>query len=313
MNELRKDYMLDRWVIISVGRENRPRQFKKEEVVKEDSICYFCPKNEAMTPPEIGRIGDKNSWKQRWFPNKFPAVQPEGAFQKGKKEFLEKMNAFGYHEVLVETPDHSKQMWDLPKEEIAVVLKVYADRIKELSKKKDVKYVFIFKNHGREAGTSLIHSHTQIVTHPVMHTSIIEELKAVKKFKKCPYCKVVKDEAKSPRFVFENQNFIAICPYASRFNYEAWILPKKHIKNIGQLDDKQFLDFAEALQKILLKLKEMGASYNYFLHYSPEKENLHFHLEITPRIATWAGFEIGTGTIINSVSPESAAEFYRGK
>lgn len=313
MSELRKDYLLDRWVIISEKREQRPKQFKKLEIVKDQKTCYFCPGNEDLTPKEIGRVEEKGAWKIRWFPNKFPAVLPAKALKKQKTPFFEKMNAFGYHEVIAETPNHNKQLWDLSKEDIAQLLKVYSLRIKHLSKKKNAEYVLIFKNHGREGGTSLIHSHTQLMTYPKIPELVKDKIKAVKKHRSCPYCSIIKKERKSKRFIFENKSFIAFCPFASRYNYEAWIFPKAHLKNITELNNSQFLDLADTLQKILKKLKNLGCSFNYHLHYSPKKENLHFHIEITPRIATWGGFEIQTNAVINSVSPEQAARFYRSR
>jgi UDPglucose--hexose-1-phosphate uridylyltransferase len=140
---------------------------------------------------------------------------------------------------------------------------------------------------------------------------IVDEVKAAKKFRKCPYCEILKKESKSERKIQETKSFIAFAPYASRFNYEAWIFPKKHIKNITDMADEHFAELAAILKKLLVKIQSLGLSYNYFLHYSPIGENLHFHIELTPRKAVWAGFEHGSNIVINSVSPESAAKFYR--
>ena len=144
-----------------------------------------------------------------------------------------------------------------------------------------------------------------------MPTAISEKINAIKKYKKCPYCEIIKFEAKSKRKIFETKNVIAFAPFASRFNYEAWLFVKEHKRNMGDLEENELQDLVLTLKKILTKLKKINASYNFFIHYSPQKEDMHFHIEITPRIATWGGFELSTDFIINSVLPEDVARFYR--
>jgi UDPglucose--hexose-1-phosphate uridylyltransferase len=154
-----------------------------------------------------------------------------------------------------------------------------------------------------------VHSHSQIVTLPRIPSLVEAETDASKKYKKCPYCDILRQEAKSERRIASN-SCVAFAPYASRYNYEAWIIPKRHINNITEMTDVELKDCAVLLKKILVKIKKLGISYNYFLHYG---HDLHFHIEITPRRAVWAGFELSTDMIINSVSPESAASYYRAK
>lgn len=213
------------------------------------------------------------------------------------------------HEVIVESPDHSKQLADLDIDHIADVLKVYALRIKDLSK--DGKYVVIFKNYGKDAGTSLVHSHTQACSVNILPKNVEEKVQAIKQYKTCPYCDIIKKEQNSKRKIFENKEFVSFAPFASRFNYEAWIFPKKHCRNITEMDDTQLTSLAQMLKKILMRLQSIDASYNMILHYAPKGTDLHFHIEIMPRIAKWAGFELNTGIIVNSVPPETAAQFYR--
>mgnify|MGYP006294666867 CR=1 FL=1 len=310
--ELRKDYILDRYVIISSSRGKRPHQFKKDRKDKDDLGCFFCPGHESETPEEIGRVGDP--WSIRWFPNKFAAVEPKGKPEiKTDNTFYTFSDAYGYHEVIVETNDHSKQLYDLSEEEINQILRVYSKRISELSKDSNIRYVNVFKNHGKEAGTSIVHSHSQVIATNNIPSSIRKKLHAIKNFETCPYCSIINTEKESLRRCFENDEFVAFCPYASRFNYELHIFPKKHITNISELDDKGFSCLASIMKLVLEKLKELGASFNYYLQYSPPEEDLHFHIEVIPRLATWAGFEYCSETIINSVSPEKAAKFYRGE
>ena len=199
----------------------------------------------------------------------------------------------------------------MPVSQIRELLEVYKVRIKELSRIKNINYVQVFKNHGKEAGTSLVHSHSQVVALPELPELVREEISAAKRFRKCPYCDIVKMESNSKRKILETKNILAFAPFASRFNYEAWIFTKHHKNNLEQLSEEELMDLAAALKKILSRLKKINAPYNFFLHYAPGKNDLHLHFEITPRIATWAGFEFSTNSTINSVMPEDAAKFYK--
>lgn len=310
MSIIRKDYILDRWVYYSTARGKRPREFKSV-VIKDGKKCFFCPSNEHLTPREIGRVEYKRSWKIRWFLNKFPAVEKKGNSKIKSKRYFSEADSYGVHEIIVETPHHKSQLADIPVQQIREVLDVCKFRIRELGKLNGIKYVDIFKNQGKDAGTSLVHTHTQVMALPQIPALVLDEINAAKKYKKCPYCDIIKAEAKSKRKIFETKNVVAFAPFASRFNYEAWIFTKQHKKNMEELNEEELNDISLILKKILVKLKKINASYNFFIHYSPEKDNLHFHIEVTPRTATWGGFEISTNAIINSVLPEDAARFYR--
>lgn len=309
MANLRKDYLLDNWVIISESRGKRPNEFESVSKHK-PGIDFFAPGNEHLTPPEIGRIEKNGKWTVRWFPNKFAAVSDE-TFKKVNKTGFKEMPSFGYHEVIAETPSIKKQLWDLSENEIFDIVKVYAKRVGELSKRKNIKYVQVFKNHGKEAGTSLIHSHTQVVALPIIPEIIKKKKLAIKKTG-LDYQEIVKIESKTKRKAFETKYFVAICPFASKFNYEIAIFPKTSIFSITEMNNPILKDLAKIISKILSKLKKVNFPYNFFMNYDPDKKML-FHMEFTPRTANWAGFEFSTGIIINSVSPEDAAKFYRGR
>lgn len=310
--ELRKDYILDRWVIISQGRGARPQEFKERAVVSGGGACLFCPGQEQNTPSEIGRIEKDGRWRIRWFPNKFPAVDVSGEpHARTDNTFFTFASAYGQHELIVETPEHEKQLADLDVEQVKELLGAYGNRIFWLSKDKNIKYVLVFKNHGQKAGTSLVHSHTQVISSNQLPRVVREEVDAARQHGHCPYCFIIEIEKKSERRCFENEHFVAFAPYASRFNYEVWIFPKNHVKHILQFSDAQLSDLARILLQVLGRIKTLGADYNLFFHYAPDGSDLHFHVEITPRIALWGGFELASGTVINSVSPEDAAAFYR--
>ena len=314
--ELRKDYILRRFVIVSELRGKRPFEFKESEVEDDASKCVFCPGKENETPSEIGHVGEP--WNIRWMENKFHALEPVGKCDiVTDNKYFTYSDAYGYHEVIIETNDHKKQLHDLKDFEIKDLLKVYKNRMEDLSAKPHIQYVLIFKNHGKNAGTSLKHSHTQVVAFNHIPADIADKLDAVKNYDACPYCEILNIEKGSDRRCFENNSFVAFAPYASRFNYEIWIFPKKHYTSISEFDDWEFLELAQIIKKIVARLKIMNASYNYFIHYTPKNsgydKGLHFHFEITPRIETWGGLEDGSGTYVNKISPEHAAQFYRGE
>jgi len=308
VGELRKDYVLDRWVIISSARAQRPHELQKS-VTKQKGACYFCPGSESSTPAEIGRVVKNGSWQIRWFENKFPALKPEGQPSlHTDNRFYTSASAYGYHEVVVETPRHDRQLAQLSAEEIEEVLYVYARRIVELEKKPNIKYVSVFKNHGYLGGTSIIHSHSQIMATAILPPEIEAKLSAMRKFISCPYCNVIRSESNSGRKCFENDDFIAFTPYASRFNYEIWIFPKQHIP---RMEDINFSSLASVVRSVLKKVHEANLDYNMIVQYGPKGEDFHFHIEVCPRSAIWAGFEFASGIVINSVSPEDAAKYYR--
>lgn len=324
MNELRKDYLLDRFVIIAPGRAQRPHLIKPDENVSQkrdyESKCPFCPGNEHMLNGITSEVKKDNNWIIRVVPNKFGAVSLEGDPEvRTANKFYTYASAYGVHEVIVETPEHDKELENLSQEHIMGVLQTYVWRIKELHAMPHIKYVSVFKNRGIEAGASIPHSHSQVIAYNIKPSWIAEELRVVYNYiiqnESCPYCEIIQKEKDSDRRVFENEFFVAFTPYASRFPYELWIFPKRHVANIVQLNGDELNNLASLLKKFLSKLEELGVPpYNLILHNAEsDGENYHFYLEISPRLAKWAGMELETGTIINKIQPEEAAKFYRGE
>jgi len=297
--EIRKDYILDRWVIINPKRGLRPHQLKHEPHKDQKKVDFFAPKNVKFTPPSIGELG--KPWKMRWFENKFPIVS-QGDSKIRKRSLLTSGNAFGYHEIIVETRSTIKQLYNLPKKDTLQLLLIYQQRYIELKARKGIKYVSIFKNHGIDGGASIVHSHSQIIAY-----NLLPEIIKQKARKRWKYRRVLKKEKESPRFVKENENFIAFTPFASRYNYEIWLFSKTR-KRFEDLGIEEMKDLNNLYSYILKRLRKIGCSFNYslFLH-----KKLPFHIEFTPRIAKQAGFELNTDTYVNSVAPEDAAKFYR--
>jgi UDPglucose--hexose-1-phosphate uridylyltransferase len=338
-NELRKDYLLDRWVVIATERSRRPTDFAKPKPeAPKPAVCPLCVGNENLTPPAIMLYQKKNgeikrsqdpltgerakNWLVRDIPNLYPAFsppkQPEDEKQIIKNDSL--WNAIGHHEVLVESPNHVEDPADAQLVQLELVINAYIDRLKELSAKPYIKYVSIFRNHGIEAGASLSHAHSQIIAPPMVPTTIREELKASKAFYlergQCVFCDILEREAKSPRLISEDDNFVLLAPYASINPMEFWIIPKKHAPNILNLTVSEVSAFANALKTGLKALKDLvnDPPYNYGIHQTvnPQtQDHYHWHLEVYPKLATWAGFEKSTGIYINTVTPETAAESLR--
>jgi len=313
--ELRKDYILDRWSYISQDRGKRANNFFSESNdADHPKNCPFCKGHESMTPEEKGRIEkEKGEWLIRWLPNKYPALDlSETGGIISDNQYFKARESYGVQEVIIETPD-KRQMVDLSCEHISTILRTYNHRIEELSKLKDINYVLVFKNQGKESGASLVHSHSQVIGVEKIPAWILTESIAFNQYENCPYCEVISLERGGPRNVYENNDFMAITPYAPRFNYEIWIFPKDHMKKLNELPYDKYLSLAEILKMILQKIKLMGASYCFYVQYGLENQNFHWHLEVLPRLNVQAGFELSGGDSIISVSPEEAARFYRGE
>jgi len=334
-NELRKDYLLDRWVVIATERGRRPTDLSKPkaEAAKTDT-CPMCVGNEKMTPPavmlytkengEVKRSQDPltgerpKNWLVRVIPNLFPAFSPPKQPEDSKKivqsDYL--WDAVGHHEVVIESPLHDGDIADVELSQLELVITAYMDRLRELSAKPYVKYVSIFRNHGLEAGASLSHAHSQMIATPMVPTTIREEQKVSQTFYedhgKCIFCDIIEGEAQGPRLISEYGDFVVLAPYASINPMEFWILPKRHASNILNLSIVEVAAFAKTLKSSLKALKNLvnDPPYNFGIHLSlnPEtQDSYHWHLEVYPKLATWAGFEKSTGTYINTVTPETAA------
>jgi UDPglucose--hexose-1-phosphate uridylyltransferase len=337
-NELRRDYLLDRWVVIATERGRRPTDFaKKERVQAKIGVCPFCPGNEHMTPPavlvylesggKIEKAKDENdfrhkNWLIRCFPNLFPAFSPpqevlgRGKIVKSRDLAL----ALGHHEVLVESPNHDEHPSDARLPQLVHVINAYLDRLGELSAKPYVRYVSIFRNHGLEAGASLSHAHSQIIATPFTPKIVKEELAASRqhwrKNGNCIFCQIMEKERNSPRFIMENSDFLVFAPYASANPLEFWIFPKKHEASPIKLSENEKENFAKTLKACLGALKSLlnDPPYNFGFHIAMDKTAspyYHWHVEVYPKLAIWAGFEKSTGMYINTVAPETAAESLR--
>jgi len=335
-NELRKDYLLNRWVVIATERKRRPTDFVKKVKEEKVGVCPLCPGNEHMTPPAVlvyvpfnggtRRERDQNgfrhkNWLIRCVPNLYPAFTPLGKGEKVRvKESLVLARAIGHHEVLVESPRHDEHPGVAEIPQLVHVINAYLDRLKELSAKTYVKYVSMFRNHGLEAGASLSHAHTQLISTPFIPRIVDEELGASRRYwmknKRCVFCEILTKEKDGPRFIWENDSFVAFAPWASVHPCEFWILPKSHQSTLLNMSKAEINSLAVALRTCLGGLRSLlnDPPYNFGFHIAPNKKNsdhYHWHLEVYPKLTIWAGFEKSTGVFINVVPPEDAAKNLR--
>ncbi|OGY45204.1 MAG: hypothetical protein A3A24_00445 [Candidatus Buchananbacteria bacterium RIFCSPLOWO2_01_FULL_46_12] len=302
--EIRKDYIQEKYTIIAPRRGGRPHDVDQ---AKAKALCVFCPPNidqagKVLLTANATRLPGE-PWAIKVLKNKFPAVSPNNP------------KAYGYQEVVVETPDHLAEVENLSSQRIAEILSVYARRTKAITKDRKIEYILIFKNDGGAAGASLRHAHSQIFATQFLPPQLKDKSQKVQAYKlshgHCVYCEVIKKEQRGQRLVFQDKNMIAFCPIAPMHNYEIWLMPKRHIDNITLLTPAERLSFAKILKKILVKINQLGLPYNYYFHQVINDEDQHLYMKITPRGSIWAGVEIGSGLIINPISPEVAAKFYR--
>jgi UDPglucose--hexose-1-phosphate uridylyltransferase len=330
MPELRRDPVTGRWVIIASERAKRPQDFIREPVKLKGGFCPFCPGNEAKTPLEIlayrpesaGNGKNGPGWMVRVVPNKYPALEIEADLDRNAEGIYDRMNGTGAHEVIIETPQHEHTFATMPLKRIEDVLYAYRDRIVDLRNDHRLKYALVFKNHGEVAGATLEHPHSQLIALPIVPRQVVEELKGARDYyqikDRCIYCDIVHQEAKEQlRTVFENENFMVVSPYAPRFPFETWVIPKRHDSAYQNSPAHLFGNLAIAIKSLAGKLDRVLdlPAFNMVLHTAPlhddPTDHYHWHMEFMPRLTKVAGFEWGTGFYINPTSPEEAAKFLR--
>jgi UDPglucose--hexose-1-phosphate uridylyltransferase len=328
--ELRKDPITRRWVIIATERAARPTDFIGQfgEEMADRDRCPFCEGREEQTPPEIFALRNDGTgpntpgWRVRVVSNKYPALRIEGKTAATSVGMFTRMDGVGAHEVIVETPEHDTHLALLPEEHIADVIRAYYQRYDDLQRDERFEYLLLFRNHGRVAGASLSHPHSQLIALPMVPKRTSEEMEAAElyyvKQGSCVYCDLIAQElAGRDRVVYENERFLAVAPYAARFPFETWILPKAHMASFGGITAEDVPAMANALKTVLLKLALCveNPPYNFIVHTAPyefpRSPAYHWHVEIMPQLTRTAGFEWGSGFHINPVAPEDGARFLR--
>jgi len=327
--ELRRDPVTGRWVIIATDRAKRPTDFVRESVrIKGPKNCPFCPGAEGKTPHEILAYGrrdgsrDTPGWSLRVVPNMFPALGIEGKLDREGEGLFDRMSGIGAHEVIIESPDHQLTLATMPERALEETLWAYRDRVLDLKNDRRFRYILLFKNHGEPAGATLEHTHSQLIALPIVPKRVREEVDSAKHYydekERCIFCDIIRQEVETgKRLILSTDHFIALAPYAPRFPFETWILPRQHSSAFENMPTPYYGSLARTLREFLARLDSVlqFPSYNYVIHTSPVGEEIndhyHWHIEVMPKLTRVAGFEWGTGFYINPTPPEEAARFLR--
>jgi len=328
MSEFRKDPIVDRWVIVATERAAKPEELVQQARRGDAADCPFCEGREEETTPEILAVRNGDTapngpgWRVRVIPNKYPAVTAAGETERIGNGFFQQVRGVGAHDVVVECPRHDTNIAELETAQAADVLGVYAQRLQTLKQDPRFAAALVFKNYGALAGASMEHCHSQILTTPTVPQFLKEELEGgaggYARSGRCLYCELLEQElAAETRIVTQSDRFVLFCPFASRFPFEMWILPKRHSSHYEELDVDSLEELAAVLQTGLRALGCLlnDPAYNFYLHSAPlqtaEAPYFHWHFEMFPRLAQLAGFEHGSGMFINPIRPEQAADLLR--
>lgn len=319
MAQLRRDYLLNRYVIIAQERAKRPQQFVQPSAEPSSADqCPFCPGNEKLLPGILEEVAAKGGgWLARAVPNKFTAVSEEGDPSISFADpFHIKGVALGRHEVVIDTSEHGVEFEDLAYSHLEAVLRFYARRLRAVEDDPHVRYTALFKNKGPQAGASISHAHAQIIGLNLFPPDVSQLFSAAYQYhlkhERCPYDDIIAREKHSRRLIFINPSFVAIAPFASQLPFEALVLPLRHVPSLDALRSHEYIDLAHILRRLLRRLSALGGvSYNLvFLNDEPQGL-FRFQIRLLPRLNVQAGFEQQTGVLINPIAPEDAARFYR--
>ena len=328
MPELRQNFFTKEWVIIATERAKRPEELATHRAVQEVpafvETCPFCPGNEDKTPHEVLRTpaNPGEAWAVRVIPNKFAALSREVQPTRNLQHLRRRIDGFGFHEVIIDSPDHSRCLALLSDAQVVSILKMYRERYNTLSLDRRVNHITIFKNHGADAGASLQHPHSQLIATPVIPSQVRHRLhEALRHYDdagECMFCHMVEREVEDQtRIVLKGEHFVAMEVFASPTPFATHIFPLRHMASFGDITDLEMVDLARVLRTLLAKIYVglENPDLNYTVRSGPTEYNgarhFHWYVSVIPRLTRVAGFELGSGMFINTVLPEAAAEFLR--
>jgi UDPglucose--hexose-1-phosphate uridylyltransferase len=354
MNEMRRDPVTRKWIIVERdGDVEKAISSLKAAVTRsvknvqtQPLPCDFCPGQEAQTPPSIMEYDAGNfryqkhepQWQVRVVPNRNPVFRIEGNLDRRPVAGYDVMDALGAHEIIIEHREHRD--WDeVPLPDIAAIVAVYRERMNDLSKDERFGHLFIFKNHGSGANSSVAHPHSTLIASPSVPERIRRELDYTRKHylvkERCLFCDIIKEEVRRKGrsgLVKQYDNFVTISPYFASHPLETWMLPRKHDSNFKNLSTGSFTELATVLQENLRTVKKIVGplSYTLLLFSRPNKiwggdrdywttidSDYHWHFKFLPRFPRQSGFHrsfsAGSGFMINQVPPEAAAALLRAE
>lgn len=317
MSQLRLNPLTGRWVTVAVERAARPGELISRQLPVEsdpDRLCPFCPGNEESTPPALETYGSTGAWQVRVVPNLFPAFEGNEPLRvQNLGPVWTQASASGVHEVLVFTPEHTGSWADLNDKQAGLAMAAIRDRMEDHARRSTVRYTQAIVNAGREAGASLEHPHGQLLGIPFVPGEIAEEEAGFRRYEgSCLLCTTLEAEVQSGhRVVLENERVIVICPFWSGAPYEMLVIPRTHEVHLENTSPADVVAVGRAIRDALMRLRtQVGdAAYNLVFHTAPHHHEgpFHWHVHIVPRLTSLAGFEQGTGVMINIVAPELAA------
>jgi len=328
MPELRQNFFTKEWVIIATERAKRPEELaahrQAEAVPAFVESCPFCPGNENKTASEVLRFPKSTNepWVVRVIPNKFAALDSSAQPRRNLQHLRRRVDGFGFHEVIIEGPDHSAYMASLPDSHVAKILAVYKERYNSLSADHRINHVTIFKNHGADAGASMQHPHSQLIATPVIPSQVRHRLhEALRHYDdagECMFCHMVEREVEDQtRIVLKSEFFVAMEVFASATPFATHIFPLRHMASFGGISPAEISDLGRVLRTLLAKIYHgLGnPDLNFTIRSGPSDyagaRHFHWYVSVIPRLTRMAGFELGSGMFINTVLPEAAAEFLR--
>jgi UDPglucose--hexose-1-phosphate uridylyltransferase len=317
MNQLRLDPLTGRWVVVSTDRANRPMAFSPMATTQADPSrpCPFCPGNEETSLPALETYGPEGRWLVRVVPNLYPAFEGDEPFVvTNRGPVFTQATAGGIHEVLVISPDHDKTWSMLDDDQTGLVMAAIRDRIEEHSTIPGLRYSQAIVNSGREAGASVDHPHGQLLGMSFVPRELVEEQAGFARFAgRCLLCTALDaEENVGHRVVYADERVLVICPFWSGSPYEMMIIPRTHCPHLHHSPPADLKAVGKALKETLGSLRDVvgDVAYNLVFHSAPYRapEPYHWHVHVVPKLTTVAGFELGTGVLINIKNPEQAAE-----
>lgn len=319
MSQLRLNPLTGRWVTIAAERASRPGDFAPRRLPVESDPgrpCPFCPGNEESTPPALETYGLSGSWQVRVVPNLYPAFSgDEPLTVSNLGPVFTQASASGIHEVLVLMPDHGGSMADLDDRGAGLVMAAIRDRMEEHARRANVRYTQAIINHGREAGASISHPHGQMLGMPFVPGDLAEERSGFVRFEgSCLLCTMADAEVNAAhRVVHDDDRVLVVCPFWSGVPFELLVVSKQHETHMSRATPQDVAAVGRALRDVLDRLRRTvgDVSYNVVFHTAPHHQHddhFHWHAHVLPRLTSVAGFEQGTGVLINIVAPELAAQ-----
>ena len=328
MSEWRADPVTGRWVVIAADEPLRRRDFDLDPVIPiDEAYCPLCEGEEAVAGHEIAAVRDGTTtdgpgWQLRVLPNRVPALRVEGTLDQRREGPFEHMHGLGAHEVVVETPSHAATWATMPLDQLTLVLTAWRDRMADLKRDARMRAALAFKNEGVKAGARLAHPHSQLIAMPVVPEALAEELAGARRYHeaygRCVYCALLDQELTAgTRVVAASAAAVVIAPYAARWPFETWLVPRRHHARFELAPAALLADVAATLQPVLraIAARLEQPALNVVLHSTPygeaHDETYHWHLEVVPRVLRASGFDLGSGTALNPVAPEEAARVLR--